>query len=75
MVKTMRVFIIFTKNVHHDGNDDNENESEYKEKMIVERYSYSLIVQFIKYVKVKWKYFQQILSVSINVVVVPFKPQ
>ena len=31
------------------GNDDNENESEYKENMIVERYSYSLIVQFIKH--------------------------
>ena len=61
MVKTMHVFIILTENVHHDGNDDNENESEYKENMIVERYSYtsySLIVQFIKYVK--WKYFQQI---------------
>ena len=40
MVKTMRVFIILTENVHHDyGNDDNENESEYKENMIVERYS------------------------------------
>ena len=60
MVKTMHVFIILTENVHHnhDGNDDNENESEYKENMIVERYSYSPTVQFIKYVK--WKYFQQI---------------
>ena len=50
MVKTMHVFIILTENVHHDSNDDNENESEYKDKMIVERYSYSPIVQFIKYV-------------------------
>lgn len=58
MEKTMRVFIIFTKNVHHDGNDDNKTESEYKENMIVEKYSYSLLVQFIKYVK--WKDFQQI---------------
>ena len=58
MVKTMHVFIILTENVHHDGNDDNENESEYKENMIVERYSYILLVQCIKYVKCK--YFPQI---------------
>ena len=29
----------------------NKTESEYKENMIVEKYSYSLLVQFIKYVK------------------------